>query len=604
MPTPLLAALLVLAPLAAGFKPAANDVENQNDAEERLDALLDEQWAWTMREFPEYASDLGLRGADARWTDGSLAAMRRRHDESLAFLQRAEAIDAGALTGTPAVNLALFRRELRTAADEWKTGWHLLPLSAREGIQDAGSLADSLPFETVQNYEDWLSRIESFPQKMDDTLAVLAEGVRTGRLHPRVVMDRVPRQIRAQIVGDPAESLFYKPFRDMPGIPEADAERLRGEAKDAIRKNIVPAYEKMLAYFEGVYLPACYERVGCWQWPEVKNPDGTVRFLAGPECYAFFCRKFTTTDATPDVIHRVGLEEVARLRGEMLKIKEEVGFEGDLPAFFDHLRTDPRFFYKTADELIGGYRDLIRTVDPVLPELFGTLPRTPYDVQAIPAHIAPDTTTAYYRPPSADGSRPGTFFVNLYKPESRPKWEMAALSLHEAVPGHHFQIARAMELEGLPAFRKYGLGYTAFVEGWALYTEQLGDELGVYDDPYARFGQLTYEMWRAVRLVVDTGMHDKRWARERAIEFFLANAPKTRLDVVNEIDRYIAWPGQALGYKWGELKINELRTFAESELGDDFDPRAFHDFVLEAGAVPLNVLEDRVRGWVAGRSER
>ena len=438
---------------------------------------------------------------------------------------------------------------------------------------------------------------------MEDTLAVLAEGVKTGRLHPEAVMDRVPRQIRAQIVDDPAESLFYKPFRDMPGIEPAEADRLRDRAKAAITGNVVPAYRELLAYFEGIYLPACYDRVGCWQWPQIKNPDGSVRFWDGRRCYEHFVRKFTTTDATPDEVHEVGLAEVARIRGEMEKIREEVGFEGDLQAFFQYLRTDPKFFYASGEELIAGYRDLIRTVDPVLPELFGTLPRTPYDVQAIPAHIAPDTTTAYYRPPSADGARPGTFFVNLYKPESRPKWEMAALSLHEAVPGHHFQIARAMELEGLPEFRKYGLGYTAFVEGWALYTEQLGDELGVYDDPLARFGQLTYEMWRAVRLVVDTGMHSKQWTREEAIDYFLANAPKTRLDVVNEIDRYAAWPGQALGYKWGELKINALRDFAEAELGDDFDVRAFHDLVLEAGAVPLDVLEERVRTRVAAGGE-
>ena len=586
-----LAALLVLSPANA---PPDGDGEPAA----RLDTLLADHWAWTLRNNPEFASDLGVRSADDRWTDSSPAALDRRHAERLRFAERAAAIDGDSLEGTAAVNLALFRRDLAVEIDEWKTGWHLLPLSAREGIQDAGSLADSLPFESVKNYDDWLTRIDSFGEKMDATLALMAEGVKTGRLHPRVVMDRVPRQIRAQIVADPAESLFYKPFRDMPGIDPGDAARLRAAAKIGISQHVVPAYERMLAFFEGIYLPACYDRVGCWQWPEIKNPDGTVRFWDGPRCYAFFCRKFTTTDATPDEIHQTGLREVKRLRAEMEQIREEVGFGGDLQTFFTHLRTDPKYFYATADELIEGYRELIRTVDPVLPELFGTLPRTPYDVQAIPSHIAPDTTTAYYRPPSADGSRPGTFFVNLYKPESRPKWEMAALSLHEAVPGHHFQIARAMELEDLPPFRKYG-GYTAFVEGWALYTEQLGGELGVYDDPLARFGQLTYEMWRAVRLVVDTGMHDKQWTRDEAIEFFLANAPKTRLDVVNEIDRYIAWPGQALAYKTGELKINALRDYAEAELGDDFDVRAFHDFVLEAGAVPLDLLEERVEGWVA-----
>ncbi|MFH5803801.1 DUF885 domain-containing protein [Alienimonas sp. DA493] len=617
--TPLLALLLAVSP-QTGDPPATGSsqtplappadfgdgsLENLTPAEaapadagDQVDALLKDHWAWTLENHPELASYLGLPGYDDRWNDDSLTALAARHADRLKFAERAAAIDPSGLNDAEALNLRLFRRELAVQIAEWKTGWHLLPVSAREGIQDVSLITDGLPFETVQHYDDWLTRINSFDAKMDDTLALLAEGVKTGRMHPRVVMNRLPRQIRAQIVENPADSLFYKPFRDMPGVPEEEAERLRAAAKIGIEQTVVPAYERMLAFFETVYLPACYERVGCWQWPEVRHEDGSVRFWAGPRCYEHFCGKFTTTDASPDAIHAVGLAEVARIRAEMEAIKEEVGFEGDLQAFFDHLRTDPQFFYGSAQELLDGYRQLIRTVDPELPKLFGTLPRTPYDVQAIPAHIAPDTTTAYYREPSADFTRPGTFFVNLYKPESRPKWEMAALSLHEAVPGHHLQIARSIELADLPAFRKYG-GYTAFIEGWALYAEQMGDELGVYDDPYARFGQLTYEMWRAVRLVVDTGMHDKQWTRDEAIEFFLANAPKTRLDVVNEVDRYIAWPGQALAYKTGELKINELRNYAEQELGEEFDVRAFHDFVLGAGAVPLDVLEERVKDWVA-----
>ncbi|QDT14125.1 DUF885 domain-containing protein [Alienimonas californiensis] len=578
-----------------GLKPAE---AAPADAAARLDALLKDHWAWTLENFPELSTYLGMPGGNDRWNDDSPTAFARRHADRLAFAERAAAIDASTLDENDALNLTLFRRELAVQIAEWNTGWHLLPVSAREGIQDAGSLADTISFKTVKDYDDWLTRIDAFGEKMDATLALLGEGVETGRLHPQVVMSRLPRQIRAQIVEDPADSLFYKPFRDIPGVPAEDAEKLRAAAKIGIAQTVVPAYQRMLDFFEAVYLPACYEHVGCWQWPEVREEDGSVRFWAGPRCYEHFCGKFTTTDATPEAIHAVGLAEVARIRAEMEAIKEEVGFEGDLQAFFTHLRTDPQFFYGSAQELLDGYRQLIRTVDPELPKLFGTLPRTPYDVQAIPAHIAPDTTTAYYREPSADFTRPGTFFVNLYKPESRPKWEMAALSLHEAVPGHHLQIARSIELADLPAFRKYG-GYTAFIEGWALYAEQMGEELGVYDDPYARFGQLTYEMWRAVRLVVDTGMHDQQWTRDEAIDFFLANAPKTRLDVVNEVDRYIAWPGQALAYKTGELKINELRTYAEEELGEDFDVKAFHDFVLGAGAVPLDVLEERVKAWVA-----
>ena len=601
MPRPPFARLFLAltATVAAAPPPddaAADEERVGSPAVAALHALFAEHWEWTLRTSPVYASYLGDSRYADRWPDVSLDALRERHGQRVAFLERAGAIDPDDLPAAERLNRRLFLADVGSTVEEWETGWHLLPLSAREGIQDAGSVADALPFETTGQFEAWLARMRAFPEYMTQTLGLLDEGIATGRLHARVVMDRLPGQIRAQIVEDPRRSLFYKPFRDMPGsIPDGEQARLRGEAEDVIRDSIVPAYEKMLAFFESRYLPACYEKVGIYQWPAVPG-----RFVDGKESYAFFARKFTTTDLTPDQIHEIGLTEVNRIRGEMEAVMGEVGFGGTFAEFLDSLRTDPRFYYESADELIDGYRTIIRSVDPKLSEQFGTLPRIPYDVQAIPAHIAPDTTTAYYREPSADGSRPGTFFVNLYKPESRPKYEMEALALHEAVPGHHLQIARAMELGDLPNFRRYG-GPTSFIEGWALYSEQLGDELGLYTDPYSRFGQLTYEMWRAVRLVVDTGMHDRGWSRERAIEFFLSNAAKTRLDVVNEIDRYIAWPGQALAYKVGELKINELRRRAEAELGDRFDVRAFHDAVLDQGAVPLDVLEELIDAWIAGR---
>jgi uncharacterized protein (DUF885 family) len=552
-------------------------------------ALFADAWEYELREDPVYASRLGDRRYDDRWPDESPAAHERRAAHDRDTLARARAIDPGPLAPADRTSLAIFVRELelRVEGQPFRL-WHLA-LDQNGGVQDADDVASAMPFTTARDYEAWIARLKALPVYLDQTMETLREGARERVVHPRVVMDRVPAQLDKQIVDAPEKSPFYAPLRRMPdGIAQADRERLASEAKAAIAGAVVPAYRRFREAFVREYLPACFPEVGAWQLPR------------GAEAYAYLVRMHTTTAMRPEEVHDVGLREVARIRGEMLSLVQRVGFKGTLPEFFAWLRSDPRFFCKDGQELLEAYGATAKRIDPKLVLEFHTLPRTPYGVEPIPATIAPDTTTAYYRQPSADGSRAGTFFVNLYKPEARPKWEMMALAMHESVPGHHLQIALASEQQGLPEFRRHG-GWTAFVEGWGLYAESLGDDMGLYDDPYSKFGQLTYDMWRAVRLVVDTGMHAMRWDRKRAIAYFLENAPKTELDVTNEIDRYVVWPGQALAYKIGQLEIRRLREEARAALGDRFDVRAFHDVVLGNGAMPLDLLRAQVQGWIASQ---
>ena len=555
-------------------------------AAKALHDLFDREWDYQMQQSPTRASTLGDRRWNDRWPDISLEAIKQRHEHGLGVLAQLSKIDRRQLSPADQLNHDLFKRDYETNAEEYKFRWYLIPLNQRGGIQTENELADSLRFETVKDYEDWIARMRSFPTYMDQTMALMQEGIKEKLLLPNVIMQRIPAQIDKQIVRDPQQSLFYKPFQRFPkSIPVAEQERLMREALIAVATSVIPSYKRFKQFFVEQYLPATPDQVGAWQLPQ------------GDELYAFFVRRYTTTNMTPREVHERGLSEVKRIHAEMQKVLDAVGFKGSFSDFFQFLRTDQRFYYKTPEELFAAYKAIAKTIDPNLVKVFRTLPRMPYGVEPIPAAIAPDTTTAYYRQPAADGSRAGTFFVNLYKPETRPKWEMMALSLHESVPGHHLQIALAQEQGEIPNFRRYG-GYTAFVEGWGLYAESLGEDMRLYDDPYAKFGQLTYEMWRAVRLVVDTGMHYMHWTRQQAIDYFMENAPKQELDIINEIDRYIAWPGQALAYKSGELKIKELRARANRELGSGFDLREFHDVVLRSGAVPLDVLERNVDAWI------
>ncbi len=576
------AALLCISCFAAGTRG-----QGPPSAAKQLHALFKADWEWRLRESPAFASVLGDKRYNDRWPDASPAAFERRHERRLATVAKLKAIPPASLSAADKVNYQLFRRELEDSIGEYDFGWHLLAVSQMGGIQQQDDLANQLRFTTVKDYEDWIARLRAFPAYMDQTIALMREGIRRRMVHPRVIMERIPGQIEKQLVAAPEQSPFYKPFTEFDAsMAAADRARLAAAAAAAVSEGVLPAFRRFQEFIAQEYLPACSERIGAAELPR------------GRELYAFLARAHTTTNLTPDQIHDTGVAEVKRIRAEMQRIIEQVGFRGSFAEFLHFLRTDPQFYYKSGEELLAAYRALSKQIDPQLVRVFRKIPRMPYGVEPIPMHLAPDNTTAYYSQPAADGSRPGTYYVNLYKPEVRPKFEMEALSIHEAVPGHHLQIALAMELGELPEFRRYG-GYTAFVEGWALYSESLGEEMGFYKDPYSKFGQLTYEMWRAVRLVVDTGMHVKGWTRQQAIDFFKDNAGKTEADIINEIDRYIAWPGQALAYKIGQLKIKELRARATRELGARFDLGDFHDVVLGSGAVPLEVLEANAAAWIA-----
>lgn len=577
IPAYLLASALVPALLSAG-------------PTEDFKAFLKAEWEYRLEQAPTFASQLGDRRYNDRWGDRSLAAIEANQTHRQEALKRLGAIPRAKLGEGDQLNYDLFERELREAIDNHQFKLFLVALDQRGGPQSMDEIASALRFETLKDYEDWVARLQKVPAAIEQVTTLLREGVKAKIVQPKVVMQRVPAQLAKQIVDKPDDSGFFRPFKKWPSaVPEAERTRLAEAARKAIGEQIVPAYKKFKTFFEGEYLPGCYAEVGAWQHP-----------MEG--FYATRVKSFTTTEMTPQQIHDVGLAEVKRIRAEMEGIREKVGFKGTLQEFFVHLRTDPKFFYPTGDELLAGYRAISKEIDPLLVKVFKVLPRMPYGVEPIPAAIAPDTTTAYYSGPAADGSRAGRYFVNLYKPETRPKWEMRVLSVHEAVPGHHLQIALAQEQGELPEFRRYG-GYTAYVEGWGLYSESLGNEMGLYGDPYDKFGELTYDMWRAVRLVVDTGMHHLKWSRQQAIDFFMNNAAKTEQDIVNEIDRYIAWPGQALAYKIGQIRIKELRAKAAKALGEKFDLRAWHDHLLACGAVPLSVLEKRMDAWVAAQAK-
>jgi uncharacterized protein (DUF885 family) len=557
---------------------------------ERLHALFDLHWQYTLDEYPELATYTGDAGRNHRWTDHSLAAYDRRNREMEIPARVLATIDRAALGAADQIHYDLFRRNLEESLEGRRFKGEYMPLTQIGGVQQ--SVAQYLmlmPYFQRSHFEDAIARLLAVPALVDQTIGLLDKGLETGITPPRVTLRDVPDQVRKQLVDDPQTSAMLRPFQSFPASIDASVqETLRAAALRAYTGAVAPAYRRLLEYLETRYLPRTRETIAARDLPD------------GEAWYAFSIRQMTTTALSAEEIHRIGQDEVRRIRAEMDEVMARAEFDGTFQQFVGFLRTDERFFFDRAEDLLIAYRDICKRVDPELPKLFATLPRLPYGVVPVPSYAEKSQTTAYYEPGSPSAGRPGRFFANTYDLRSRPKWEMEALALHEAVPGHHLQIAIAQELPEMPDFRRHGF-YTAYIEGWGLYAESLGREMGFYQDPYARFGQLTYEMWRAIRLVVDTGMHALEWSREQAIDFFTENAGKAEHDIAVEVDRYIVWPAQALAYKIGELKIQELRARASAALGERFDLRLFHDEVLGAGALPLDVLESRMEAWVSQR---
>ena len=552
--------------------------------DESFNQILDDEWKRGIQENPVYASYMGDKSANQDWPDISEGAVRERQKKTREVLEQIRSIDPQSLSIENQLNYRLFLYNYERSVRGQKFDSHLLTFGQRGGIQLEHETAEGLSFNTSQDYKDWLVRLEKLPTLIDQHINLGRLGIERKITAPNILMQRVANQIQLQLVDNPEESPFFNVFIDISENIQ-DRETIQSMARDVIKSKVIPAYYKLNDFFTEEYLPASRTTYGVLDLPN------------GFEWYENLARYHTTTDLTPDEIHEIGLSEVERIRSEMQEVIDSLGFDGSFNDFLVFLRTDPQFYYETEDELLEAYLATSKKIDPEMVSLFKVLPRTPYGIKPIPMESAPDTTTAYYMRPAADGSRAGYYYVNLYRPDVRPKYEIEVLSVHEAVPGHHLQIALAMELEGIPNFRKYS-GYTAYVEGWGLYSESLGYDIGLYSDPYSRFGALTYDMWRAVRLVVDTGMHYKGWTRQEAIDFFTANAAKTEQDIINEIDRYLVMPGQALAYKIGQLKILELKNKAKKQLGDDFDIKEFHHAVLSQGALPLAVLEENIETYL------
>ena len=558
------------------------------DEVKRLHALFDRNWETRLRESPLFATSVGRHEYDNRMPSVTMADLERRQAQRKATLASLAKIDRSKLPQSEQVNYDIFKRQIDEGIESFDFGDYQMPFNADSGFHSGFSrLPKEMPLANVNDYENYISRLKQWPRYVREQIALMRIGLKRGMTVPRATLDGYDNTISAHVVDDPTKSVFWEPFAKFPNaVPESERERLRNEGRDAIMNGAVVGYREFLDFFRNEYLPGARKTLGASELP------------GGLAYYQHRIREFTTLDLSPTEIHKLGLSEVDRISTEMDAVMKQVGFQGDRAAFLEFLRTDPRFYAKTPDELLSRAAWIAKRIDGKLPSLFKTLPRLPYTVEPVPADIAPKYTSGRYVGAPQGSTKPGIYWVNTYMLQSRPLYNLESLTLHEAVPGHHLQIALSRELTNLPNFRRFSY-ISAFGEGWGLYCEWLGLEAGFYTDPYSNFGRLTYEMWRACRLVVDTGIHSMGWTRQQAIDYMATRTALPLHEVETEVDRYISWPGQALSYKLGELKIKELRKRAEQALGPRFDLREFHDVVLGSGAVPLSVLEMNVDRWIA-----
>jgi uncharacterized protein (DUF885 family) len=563
-----------------------------NTATDQLQQLLTDEWEFRLKEDPLFATDTGDHRYDDRLPSVTEADFQRRLDQARSFLDRSAEIDRAQLTRSDQLNLDIFRRVKQDDIAELEYRAYLMPIDRMGGFHtNFAELPNFLAFESAQAYENFIARLRGFKEYVAQYIELMRAGIRSGYMPPAVALQPVPESIQPHLIDQADQSLLFAPFKKFPStINAAQQIDLADRARKAIEVSVTPAYRSLMQFMTAEYLPAARSDIAVSSLPN------------GKAFYEHRVRSFTSLNLTPQQVHDTGHAEVKRIRAEMDAIIQQVEFKGTFKEFVEFLRTDPRFYVSTPAALMKEVSYILKKMDGELPKLFRLMPRTPYGIRPVPDYAAPHTTTAYYFGPSGDGTRAGFYYVNTYDLKARPLYELEALSLHEAVPGHHLQIALQQELD-LPLFRRFS-GFTSFIEGWGLYSERLGLEVGFYQDPYSDFGRLTYEMWRACRLVVDTGMHALGWSRQRSIDFMAENTALTLLNISNEIDRYISTPGQAVAYKTGELKIRELRALATNELGSKFDVREFHDVLLRDGAVPLDVLELIIKSWIEEVKQR
>ena len=557
------------------------------DDTEQFRKIYEKEWAFRTRELPLFASEAGIDDFADRMGSVSEEDQARRHVFWKGIRGELDGISCERLDREDCINYRIFVRQMDNFIARYETGAYLIPFTSDTGFYFRwGRLPEETDFSNVEDYRNYLSRLHQLPQVMDQYIALMRKGLALGITQPRVILEGRDEPIKAQIVENVEQSPFYKPFREMPeSVAGGEKAELLSAAAKVIADEVIPAYQRLYDFYTEEYVPGARTSLGASDLPD------------GKRYYQAQIQKYATVDMTAEEIHRIGLEQVGRIRAEMEAIIEEVGFEGDFAAFLDFLRTDPQFYARTPKELLAHASYYAKKIDGRLPQLFGHMPRQPYGVAPVPAEIAPFYTTGRYVPAPLDAHRGGYYWVNTYALVNRPLYTIPALTLHEGAPGHHTQIALAQEQEGQPPFRRFDY-ISAFGEGWGLYSEKLGLEMDIYETPYEHFGRLTYEMWRACRLVIDTGVHARGWTREQALDFLASNTALSLHNVTTEIDRYISWPGQALSYKLGEYTIWQLRGQAEQELGDDFDVRDFHDFILSLGSVPLDVLSDETGRWI------